>query len=119
MPEGPEQRQSERVDYSVRVDFESDDMFYVGFSRNMSDGGLFIATDNPLPPGLPVVVRFSVPTLARPVTVLGEVRWTRDLSEATPELPAGMGVKFLDLQPEHAEALNRFIAQREAIFYEE
>ncbi|MBM4397793.1 MAG: TIGR02266 family protein [Deltaproteobacteria bacterium] len=118
-PDGnQEQRQKGRADYDVQVDFESDDTFYVGFTRNISDGGLFIATERTLPVGLPVVVRFEVPTLPAPLTVLAEVRWVRTPAQANAESPAGMGVFFLDLPPEAAVAINRFIADRGAIFFE-
>ena len=39
-------RASERVDYEVSVDMESESNFFTGLVRNISEGGLFVLADN-------------------------------------------------------------------------
>lgn len=111
-------RQSPRVRMQAQVDFESDDNFFNGFSANISDGGLFIATVNVLPLGTQVDVGFSLPTGDR-VECKGVVRWVREVDDKNPDVFPGMGVQFLDLETRSANAIEQFIQQREPMFYVE
>ncbi len=106
---GPGQRHAQRVDFDVTVDFGTDDRFFTGFAGNISDGGLFIATERPLPVGLPIMIRFSIPQFEAPITVTAEVRWVRPARSDLAETAGGMGVKFLDLPADLALAVDAFI----------
>ena len=59
---------------------------------------------------------FTLPGEAS-ISVHGEVRWTRELDERSPQLFPGVGVRFLELRAETAQALHRFVAEREPLFY--
>ena len=109
VPNGPGQRKAFRDDFDVVVDFGTEDRFFTGFAGNISDGGLFIATERPLPVGLPIMVRFSIPQFEAPITVTAEVRWVRPSRPDLPETAGGMGVKFLDLPAEIVHAVDGFI----------
>lgn len=121
-PPGPGQtipkRQSPRVRMQAQVDFESDDNFFNGFSANISDGGIFVATVNVLPLGTQVDVGFSLPTGER-IECKGVVRWVREVDDKQPEIFPGMGIQFADLDPRGAKAIETFIQQREPMFYVE
>ena len=114
-----EGRQSQRVDFEVSVDYESDDNFFTGFVRNISDGGLFISTPTPLPIGATLSVQFRIPTLSEAVTLKAVVRWLRPNSPNNPDMPAGMGVAFKDLTPNVEKAINAFIAKHDTIFFDD
>ncbi len=60
------------------------------FTHNISIGGTFIKTDNPLPVGARLNFQLSVPTAEVPLEVSGEVVW----SVAEGRQP-GMGVRFV------------------------
>ncbi len=109
-------RSSTRVPLQTQVDLSSDSNVFTGFSTNLSEGGLFVATVNLLPVGTQVDLTFTLPGNAK-VSVRGEVRWTRELDDRTPEVFPGVGVRFVDLSPQAANALHRFIASREPLFY--
>lgn len=109
-------RSSARIPLHTQVDLSSDSNVFTGFSTNLSEGGLFVATVNLLPVGTPVDLTFTLPGNAK-VSVRGEVRWTRELDDRTPEVFPGVGVRFVELSPEAANALHRFIASREPLFY--
>ncbi|MGZ3479995.1 MAG: TIGR02266 family protein [Myxococcaceae bacterium] len=109
-------RSSTRIPLNTQVDLSSDSNVFTGFSTNLSEGGLFVATVNLLPVGTPVDLTFTLPGNAK-VSVRGEVRWTRELDDRTPEVFPGVGVRFVELSPEAAKALHRFIASREPLFY--
>ncbi len=109
-------RQSPRVRMQAAVDFESDDNFFNGFSANISDGGLFIATVNVLPLGTQVDMGFSLPTGER-VECKGVVRWVREVNDQQPDVFPGIGVQFADLDPRAQQAIEQFIQQRDPMFY--
>jgi uncharacterized protein (TIGR02266 family) len=109
-------RVAARVAMQTQVDLVSDSNFFTGFSTNISEGGLFIATVNVLPPGTPVDVTFSLPAGER-LTVKGEVRWTREVNDRTPEVFPGVGVRFTEVDPAVVSQIKSFVAKREPLFF--
>ena len=53
-PKTAESRQFTRVPFTVEVSVASEHNFFTGFTSNISEGGVFIATD--LPPPLGTIV---------------------------------------------------------------
>jgi uncharacterized protein (TIGR02266 family) len=109
-------RSSARIPMQTQVDMSSDSNVFTGFSTNLSEGGVFVATLNLLPVGTPVDLTFSLPGNTR-LTVKGEVRWTREIDDRVPDVFPGVGVRFTELGTEAAQALHRFVAEREPLFY--
>jgi len=109
-------RVAARVAMQTQVDLQSDSNFFTGFSTNISEGGLFVATVNVLPPGTPVDVTFTLPAGAR-LTVKGEVRWTREVNDRTPEVFPGVGVRFTEVDPAVVSQIKTFVQQREPLFF--
>ncbi len=113
-------RTHRRVPFSVEVSLESEHNFYTGFTQNISSGGLFIATHTIQPIGSVIEFTFTLDPYPEKLTVRGEVRWIREGSDLTSDMPAGMGVQFTDLHPTLADRINKFIdRQRETIFFDE
>src|SRR5262249_48859862 len=112
----PSGRVSARVPLQVGVDLTSDSNLFTGFSTNISEGGLFVATVNMLPVGTLVDLTRSLPGESR-LCIQGEVRWLREVNDRTPNVFPGFGVRFVNLFPSTAEALKRFVAAREPLFY--
>ncbi|MBL6975242.1 MAG: TIGR02266 family protein [Deltaproteobacteria bacterium] len=120
MEQEEQRRTSPRVMYEIEVGVRSDDNFFTGFIRNISEGGLFVATHDPLDVGSEVTIKFTVPTMEGEVTAHSIVRWVRPYDERMPDAIPGMGVQFVTLLPDTAtEAINRFIQEREPEFYED
>ena len=68
-------------------------------ARDLSPGGVFVATDLPLEKGSELVLSFTVPDCPKEITVFGEVvRVCLPRRRSDPER-AGMGVRFLDITP--------------------
>jgi uncharacterized protein (TIGR02266 family) len=105
-----------RVAMQTQVDLSSDSNFFTGFSTNISEGGLFVATVNVLSPGTPVDVTFSLPAGGR-LSVKGEVRWTREVNDRTPEVFPGVGVRFTEVDPAVVSQIKSFVQQREPLFF--
>ena len=106
------------VDWDLEVDVEGENVVYTGLIKDISTGGVFIATREPLPTGTVMSLRFSFPNLPEAVRVNSRVQWVRDhFSESS--RATGMGVQFLDL-PEHIRArMNEYIADKSVLMYEE
>ncbi len=104
-----------RIDCTVSL--ESKDNFYAGFARNLSSGGLFIATFDLQPVGTELDVRFSLPS-GQQIEARAGVRWVRELpDDADVSIWPGMGVEFQGLTEEAQAAINRFMNLREPMFF--
>ena len=109
-------RQNPRVKMQAAVDFHSHNNFFNGFSANISDGGLFIATVNLVPLGTEVDLAFSLPSGDR-IEAHGVVRWVRDVNDTLPDAFPGIGVQFSGLNPEAQDAIHQFLAHRDPLFF--
>lgn len=109
-------RSGARIPMQTQVDMSSDSNVFTGFSTNLGEGGVFVATLNLLPVGTPVDLTFSLPGNTR-LRVKGEVRWTREIDDRVPDVFPGVGVRFVELGPEATQALHKFVAEREPLFY--
>ena len=109
-------REAPRVRMQVKVDFGSQNNFYSGFSTNLSDGGVFIATVKVVPIGTPMDLYFRLPS-GDGVEATGVVRWVREVDDRQPDVLPGLGVQFLNLTDEARAAINLFVKSREPMFY--
>jgi uncharacterized protein (TIGR02266 family) len=113
-----ERRSAERVSLEVEVSLTSENNFYTGFTSDISAGGLFIATRESLPIG--TALSFELKLGSGVVQVNGVVRWVREYSALTEDVPPGVGVQFVNLHPKVAQVVNGFISKRrESIFYDD
>lgn len=76
---------------------------------NVSRGGAYVLTGEPLPPGRRVLLEFELPD-GRPVEAIGRIAWQRRVMTARgSEGASGIGVEFLGAASEQFEALEDFI----------
>jgi uncharacterized protein (TIGR02266 family) len=113
-----ERRQHARLDAEFDVTFESEHNFYTGFSEDISEGGIFVATHELRPVGTVSEVHFTLPGIDRPLRVRGEVRWHRRPRAGSNTWP-GMGLRFVELEPATRRLIERFVNKREPLFFEE
>jgi len=111
--DGP-RRQQPRIRLETTIDLHSLSNFYTGLTENISDGGLFLATDDSFEPGSEVELAFSL-VGGVDVRARGVVRWHRTETE---ELSAGVGIAFTQLSEDAREAIQRFLARREPIYHD-
>lgn len=97
-------RKSPRIPVKVEVYYGEGEEFSdytAGYTFNMSGGGLFLETDNPLSPGVELKLKFAHPETNEPIICRGRVAWVNSsFSPINKDHPAGMGVEFLDLDEE-------------------
>ncbi len=111
-------RTSQRVEMAAEVTIDSDHNFYYGLSENISEGGLFVNTYQTIELGSELELLFTLPGHQGPLKVRARVQWVREHSPLNQELPAGMGLQFINPAPELLELVRGFIVQREPAFYE-
>lgn len=108
-PSGPR----EQLEANVGATTESN--FYVGFSGDISEGGVFVATYNTLPLGAPVDVLVTLPG-GYEKTLPGSVKFVRDPMDMDSE--PGIGVGFDKVEGEARELILRFIRKRPPLFFD-
>lgn len=93
----------------LKVRYDDGRKTFFGYAKNISRGGVFIATVNPRDPGSRFHVEIPLPApLCTTLQCFCEVIWKRDYRPDSPYEP-GMGLRFIDLPEELAERLNRWI----------
>ncbi len=107
-----------RVRMQAAVDLHSDSNFFTGFSTNISEGGLFIATVQTVEIGTEVDLGFSLAD-GEKLNVQGVVRWVREVNDLTPDIFPGVGIQFVNLDPATAGAIQQFVSSREPMFFPE
>ncbi len=91
-----EQRNADRTATEIRVEYRTVGSFLSDYALNLSKGGMFIHSENPLPVGASVRLVFHLPGLPFMFDLSGRVRWVQ--AEALDEEhPCGMGVEFVQV----------------------
>ncbi len=103
----------ERIDLQRKVSlkFKEFQGFVTEFSENLSTGGMFIRTSSPQPPGSMFDFEFTLGEDTMLIHGLGEVVWVREEDEGF-DRPAGMGVRFLSLDPDSRQLIDQIVARR-------
>ena len=100
----------------VNVSLVSEHNFYVGPTRRMDSGGVFIATAMPPPAGTRLQIRLGLAD-GRKIDTEGEVAFVREKSATIGRQPTGCGVRLLNLPGWAVDAIERFILARQPIVY--
>ena len=80
----------------------SQEIVLYGFSMDMSSGGLFLKTETSFSVNDRVLLSFTLPDAEKIVNCGAKVAWVNLKDEPKkPELPAGVGLQFLDLSTEY------------------
>ena len=98
-------RDNARQPITLRVDYKRVNMFFSDYTKNISKGGTFIKTKNPLPIGTEFVFVMSFPGVTPTLELAGEVVWIAGENGAAPtgeQIPGtsheegepGMGIRF-------------------------
>lgn len=103
-------KQRAHARYSIRlpVQLSAGERLIQGESRNLSIGGMFVETSEPIPYGTQLQVSFQIPTHNKEIKVNGLVCWV----EKDGQTPVGVGLKFSALCAIEVWALNQLFAQQ-------
>ncbi|HMQ11420.1 MAG TPA: TIGR02266 family protein [Oligoflexia bacterium] len=107
-----DKRSSNRVPLNTKVhlEFEKFSGFVSEFSHNISPGGMFIKTPNPLPIGSIVSFEFRLKDSFQLIQGLGEVSWIRSNVISADE-PAGMGIRFREISDRSRDLIKAIVTQ--------
>ncbi len=113
--EAAERRTSKRVCLEAEVTGFSESNFFTGFTEDISEGGIFIATHCPPFVGTRIEVAIKI-SEHESMVLAGEVVWHRGQGV---EL-SGCGVQFKDLSEAQVDALRTLLGRldREPLFYD-
>ena len=107
-----ERRIHRRYDTSISIDYSNGDNFLFSYIENISEMGIFVRSEEPLPIGTDLDLRFNIEG-ADPLRLKGVVVWINPMRRDGDNLNPGMGVRFTDLTPalrEQVVSLVRTIA---------
>jgi uncharacterized protein (TIGR02266 family) len=107
-----------RQPVEANVGANSETNFYVGFSGEIAEGGVFVATYTVLEVGTNVEVHVSLPG-GYEFKVPGHVHFVRDPMDMSADSEPGMGVRFEALPADARELVLRFIRKRPPMFYDD
>lgn len=103
-----EKRRDPRTLIKIKIDYESEGAYLYSYSKDLSEGGIFIQTSNPLKVGERIKLKFILPELLEKVETWGEVAWVNEGGGAE-GVSEGMGVRFVELESEKAKLIEEVI----------
>jgi uncharacterized protein (TIGR02266 family) len=105
-------RAAPRVEARMHVRYcqAGDEYELTDYSINVSTGGVFIETPEPLPVDTPLTLTFTIPGNAEPISCSGRVAWINSPHGLKHQrLPPGMGIQFVGLSLEEMAVLRAFV----------
>lgn len=91
------------------IEYRNAGHLLVSYCTNLSKGGLFLPTPEPLPKGDSLTLSLRIPGRERPVPIEARVRWVR--GEDSESGPAGMGVSFHDVDGVLGDTIDSIVAR--------
>ena len=107
-----ERRTNRRLPIRVMVEYETTEDFLMDYTANVSIGGMFIATKEPLELGTRFRMRFRLPERKKTIETYAVVRWVVEPDDRT-GMEAGMGVQFEDLAPKDLQEVQHLLQRWE------
>ncbi len=84
--------------------------YFFGYATNLSSTGIFIQTISPREVGAEFDIEFAIPKTSISTRCRAKVVWRRKYSSGKQE--PGMGLKFLDLDPETANLIETWVTSQ-------
>ena len=101
-------RRDSRLPRRLQVSYRTQGNFLVSYSVNLSKGGVFIESSEPLPIGTEVQLKLDVPDAGH-IDLVGHVAWVR---QASPDgLPDGMGIQLREMDERFGEAVDNMVKE--------
>ncbi len=101
-----DRRRSPRECAEIRVQYESIDELFTEFTRDINEGGVFVATESPLSLDEPVEMSFQLPGGAESIHVTGRVVRVQTKVE---DGVSGMAIEFDALDARARAAIDQLV----------
>ena len=105
---GSPARKADRLQHEFLVAYRTVDGFITDWAVNISRGGIFINTRNPLAIGTTVRLIISLPDAAFPFDLTGRVIRVSEFDNPSNQVP-GMGIEFVDVDEDKRSRIERFV----------
>jgi uncharacterized protein (TIGR02266 family) len=110
----PNTRQGKRTPVTLKIKFKSEtlEQFIERYAVDVSQGGIFIRTKEPLAVGTQMKFEFQLRDASPLIAGEGTVVWTRENDPSRPAIAPGMGVRFDRLADGSQAVLERILAEK-------
>ncbi|MDQ3334950.1 MAG: TIGR02266 family protein [Myxococcota bacterium] len=110
----PNTRQGKRTPVTLKIKFKSEtlEQFIERYAVDVSQGGIFIRTKEPLAVGTQMRFEFQLRDASPLIAGEGTVVWTRENDPSRPAIAPGMGVRFDRLAEGSQTVLERILAEK-------
>lgn len=108
-PVDGQRREHERYEVTIPVDCTTQHLFVSNHVCNISRGGLFIRSDQPLPLQAEVSLVLHLPDAGLSIRAKGRVVWNYDMAKGTSRIVPGSGIRFVDMASSDREALEAYL----------
>ncbi len=85
---------------------------FFGYAKNLSRGGMFVATVNPRGVGEEFSISFELAEEGIKVRCRCRVMWSRQFDPEHLDREPGMGLKFIDIDEDSAERIDAWVNRR-------
>ncbi len=102
-------RKEPRILKTLSLKYKDKKSFVKAYTWNVSSGGLFIKTENPLQQSEQFMLKLQLPGITDTMKIKCEVAWLRIRSEEKDNSPAGMGVTFIEMTKNDDQALKKYL----------
>jgi len=110
-------RKDKRAPVSLKVCFKSAtvDEFIEQYSKDVSKGGIFIKSSQPMAVGTLLKFQFQLKDESQLIRGVGRVVWSRAEEDAGSERPSGMGIKFIKMDGDSKTMVDRIVDSNEGL----
>lgn len=105
-----DRRRDTRVDTNIEIVFREKGSLMRSYMLNVSNGGLFIKTDQPLPIESMVNLQVQLPDDPEVLDILGRVVWVNPKG-ADSTFPRGMGIQFVTMSAPQRDKIMNFVSE--------
>ena len=104
-----DRRKSPRLDVILKVRFERKEDFQEALIHNISQLGVYLATDRPFDVGYQFLIEIDLPNDKGQIQGKCEVVWVNQVEAK--DYPKGMGVQFMELKSKDRELLTEYLEE--------
>jgi len=102
-------RTEPRFKKTISLTYRDRQSFIKAYTDNISKGGLYIKTNNPLKQDEELLLKLQLPGLSEPLKINCAVAWSRKKDGDTDNGHSGMGIKFLEITEKDKQVLRQYI----------
>jgi uncharacterized protein (TIGR02266 family) len=99
-------RKHDRIDKNMKAEVHAADRMTFSKAVNISQGGIFISTPEPLSEGSMINLALQIPS-GELIEIKGQVKWIRQ--DESDHERTGMGIEFVEVSEKDISVINKFL----------